>query len=87
MASDPGKIQVLPALPDAWPEGKISGLSAPGGFEVDITWKAGELSESVIRSKNGNSCKLVYGTQILEFNTQAGNTYRVNQDLKIGPSE
>jgi hypothetical protein len=87
MASDPDKIQLLPALPDAWPEGKISGLSARGGFEVDITWKAGKLSEAVIRSKNGNSCKLVYGTQILEFGTQAGKTYRVNQDLKIGPSE
>ena len=87
MASDPDKIQLLPALPDAWPEGKISGLSARGGFEVDITWKAGKLSKAVIRSKNGNSCKLVYGTQILEFSTQAGKTYRVNQDLKIGPSE
>ena len=87
MASDPDKVQLLPALPDAWPEGKISGLSARGGFEVDITWKAGKLSEAVIRSKNGNSCKLVYGTQILEFNTQAGKTYRVNQDLKIGLSE
>lgn len=87
MASDPGKIQLLPALPDAWPVGKISGLSARGGFEVDITWKAGKLSEAVIRSKNGNPCKLVYGPRILEFNTQAGKTYRVNQDLKIGPSK
>lgn len=87
MASDPGKIQLLPALPDAWPVGKISGLSARGGFEVDITWKAGKLSEAVIRSKNGNPCKLVYGPRILEFNTQAGKTYRVNQDLKIGLSK
>lgn len=87
MASDPGKIRLLPALPDAWPVGKISGLSARGGFEVDITWKAGKLSEAVIRSKNGNPCKLVYGPRILEFNTQAGKTYRVNQDLKIGTSK
>lgn len=87
MASDSGKVRLLPALPDAWPEGKISGLSARGGFEVDITWKAGKLSGAVIRSKNGNPCKLVYGTRILEFNTQAGKTYRVNQDLKIGPGE
>ncbi len=86
MASDPGKIQLLPALPDAWPEGKISGLSARGGFEIDITWKAGKLSGAVIRSKNGNSCKLVYGTRVIEFSTQAGKTYRVNQDLKLRPS-
>ncbi|MEE9512954.1 MAG: hypothetical protein V3V46_02660, partial [Anaerolineales bacterium] len=67
--------------------GKISGLSARGGFKVDITWKAGKVSEAVIRSKNGNPCKLVYGTRILEFSTQAGKTYRINQDLKIGPSK
>ena len=69
--------------PDAWPEGKISGLSARGGFKVDITWKAGKLYDAVISSKNGNSYKLVYGTQILEFSTEAGKSYRVNQDLKI----
>jgi hypothetical protein len=82
LASEPGKIELLPALPSAWPEGKVTGLLARGGFEVDITWKAGKLTETVIRSKTGNPCRLVYADRSHEFETRAGQTYRFNHDLK-----
>ncbi len=82
LASEPGKIELLPALPSAWPEGKVTGLLARGGFEVDITWKAGKLTETVIRSKVGSPCRLIYGGRTHEFETRAGQTYRFNHDLK-----
>jgi alpha-L-fucosidase 2 len=44
-----GRIQLLPALPPAWPVGRVTGLRAPGGFELDIEWRGGELREAVIR--------------------------------------
>jgi len=87
VASESGKIQLLPALPSSWAEGKVTGVCARGGFEVDITWQAGKLTEVVIRSKNGNPCRLVYGDQTLEFETQAGQTYRFNQALKRTPND
>ena len=34
-------IHILPALPTAWPEGKVTGLRARGGVEVDIAWSEG----------------------------------------------
>jgi len=82
MQSYGGRIQLLPALPRAWPTGHVKGLCARGGFEVDITWKSGQLTEALIRSKNGSPCRVVYGTRTVQFETRPGQTYRFNHDLK-----
>jgi alpha-L-fucosidase 2 len=44
-----GSIDLLPALPSAWPEGRIRGLRARGGLDIDLTWAAGKLIECVVR--------------------------------------
>ena len=53
-------IHILPALPDSWPKGKISGLKARGGFEVDIEWNEGKLKNVKVTSVNGGIAKLKY---------------------------
>ena len=54
-----GKIRLLPALPKAWPSGKIHGLRACGGLEVDLEWQDGRLTEAVLRADAAGTHELV----------------------------
>ena len=53
-----GFIQVLPALPGAWPEGRVRGLCARGGFVLDMTWREGKAVEVRVLSKRGGKLRL-----------------------------
>ena len=56
--SQHGLLHLLPALPSAWPEGAVRGLRARGGFEVDLSWREGRLTEARILSRLGGRCRV-----------------------------
>ena len=75
LQSQSREIVLLPALPDAWPTGSVSGLCARGGFEVDLEWENGTLSSAVVRSLHGNPCVVRYGEQTFKLNQSKGETW------------
>jgi alpha-L-fucosidase 2 len=59
--SQAGEIHLLPALPKAWPEGKVTGLRARGGFTVDVEWKNGQLTAATLRATQDAPCRIRTG--------------------------
>lgn len=75
-------VRLLPALPSSWPEGRVAGLRARGGFELDISWNEGRLTEATLRSKLGGPAKISYGEKVLQLNTRVGRSYRLGERLR-----
>ncbi|MHC4433636.1 MAG: glycosyl hydrolase family 95 catalytic domain-containing protein, partial [Planctomycetota bacterium] len=84
LQSHSGEVNLLPALPGAWPTGYVKGLCARGGFEVDIYWKEGKLEKAAIHSLLGNTCRVRCADKTTEFTTRAGWSYNLDSDLRSG---
>ena len=70
-------IELLPALPAAWSEGKVSGLCARGGYEVSFEWKGGYVRSATIKAKKKGTVTLLYNKQQKTLHLKAGETQPV----------
>ena len=56
--SHDGAVHLLPALPDAWKDGNVTGLCARGGFVVDMKWQNKQLVSARIHSSIGGTLRI-----------------------------
>jgi alpha-L-fucosidase 2 len=82
LQSHAGELDLLPALPRAWPDGRVTGLRARGGFEVDLAWRRGVLERAVVRSRRGEPCRVRHGGRSVELDTRAGGTITLDGTLR-----
>ena len=79
LQSHAGEISLLPALPESWKDGAVSGLRARGGYEVSLRWQDGRMTACEIKSLLGHPFTVRYAGQTKDFTLATGKT------LKLGP--
>jgi alpha-L-fucosidase 2 len=77
------EIRLLPALPDGWKDGNVTGLCARGGFEVSTTWKEGRLTSATIHSLLGGAVRVRYQNQSAEVKIRKGESLILGADLSV----
>ena len=70
-------IELLPACPEQWKEGYVSGLCARGGYEVSFEWKTGGVRSCTIKAKNSGTITLLYNGQQKTIKMKAGQTQNI----------
>lgn len=81
LQSQPGALQLLPALPGDWPNGQVSGIKAMGNITVAMAWQSGQLAEATISSPRSQqvTITLPLDAGLFEFADKAGNRIAVTQ--------
>lgn len=79
LQSHAGYIHLLPALPDNWQNGSITGIRARGGFTIGMEWKEGKITRLSVTSHSGGICRIREATCTREkvIETEKGKTYQV----------
>ena len=70
--SHTGEIHLLPALPSAWPTGRVRGLRARGAVTVDIDWKAGQIEQATLTARQDRSVRVRIGSKVTQHRLRAG---------------
>lgn len=74
--SGPEEIHLLPALPEAWPEGTLSGVCTRTGHVVDLSWKNRKVTSLTVKARHAGSIEILEGKQRLKI-TLAADEVRV----------
>ena len=77
MVNGQWSIELLPAIPETWSEGSVSGLCARGGYELAFEWKGGKVRDCTIKAHRNGSVTLIYNGQQKTVKLKAGQTQNI----------
>ncbi|NLW12047.1 MAG: glycoside hydrolase family 95 protein, partial [Clostridiaceae bacterium] len=76
------RIVFLPALPDKWPSGKISGLRVRGNAVIDIEWAEHRLRFCKIRACSDFKTEVAYNGHRTAISLNAGQSIEFDRTLE-----
>jgi alpha-L-fucosidase 2 len=85
LQSQGGEIELLPALPAAWPQGSVRGLCARGGYVINIAWNGGKLETADLVSRVGGRARIRYGSNVTAIQLQPGERRRLGPESFMQP--
>lgn len=78
--TEPGRIELLPAWPKEYANGRIKGVRVFGGHTLDITWKGGALTEAVLYAAQDGLYEVVYRDKVRQLHLKKGETYHLSEN-------
>ena len=74
MQSDGETMYLLPALPEAWKNGEITGIKARGNYEVSLRWKNGKVNKATITCQKAGNLTIYYNGKQQKLSFGKGET-------------
>lgn len=82
LQSHEGYLHLLPALPQEWKEGHITGLMGRGNVVVNLWWKKNTLERAILTPNISGEIRVCYQEYKMEFATNAGEAITLNSSLQ-----
>lgn len=72
--SNEERTVLLPALPEAWKSGHVSGICIQGGAEIELEWKDEKLVSFIVKAKKDLKTAIIYKEKIFDISMNEGDT-------------
>lgn len=77
MQSEIGHIELLPALPDDWKDGSVSGIVAKGNIEIDMEWKDKKVTSLTLKSADAKTVSVYVNGKREKIEIAGGKAYKI----------
>lgn len=76
--TEPGKVELLPAWPKEYANGKLTGIRIFGGHTLDISWKDGNLEDAFLYAAEEGQYEVVYRNKVKQLQLRKGEKYNLS---------
>ncbi|KAJ5459959.1 glycoside hydrolase family 95 protein [Penicillium daleae] len=79
----PVEVDLLPALPKTWTQGRARGFRLRGGLEIDLEWSQGVLTKASFRAMSSGTIAVYYGGHCFKSGYQVSDIIELGSELVV----